>query len=95
MMGMAFQAGIDPLMFWELTPYELSVSIGAFVEKTKREHEQQVVLAYLNAYWHRVKKMPNIKEVIGGDAVKKKKTPEEMLAVVKSLNEAFGGTVSG
>lgn len=92
---MAFQVGIDPLMFWELTPNELSVAVQAFAEKMKREHEQQVVVAYLNAYWHRVKKMPSLKEVLGGKSLKKKKTPEEMLSVVKQLNEAFGGTVSG
>lgn len=95
MMGLAFQAGIDPLLFWELTPHEVSVAIQAFAEKTKREQEQQIVTAYMNAYWHRVKKMPSIKEVLGGKLQKKKKTPEEMLEAVKRLNEAFGGTVLG
>jgi hypothetical protein len=93
MMGVAFQIGIDPLTFWELTPAELSILIKAYQERMKREHEQQVVNAYLTAYWHRVKKMPSLKEVLGHQTEKKKKTPEQMLEVVKQLNATFGGTV--
>jgi hypothetical protein len=93
MLGLAFQIGIDPLTFWELTPHELSILVDAFKEKTKREQEFQVVTAYLTAYWHRVKKMPSMKEILKESEVKKKKTPEQMLDVVKQLNAAFGGTV--
>lgn len=94
MMGMAFQIGIEPLTFWQLTPREFEVLVKAYHERNKRETEQQIVAAYLTAYWHRVKKMPSLKDVLGHKHTQKqKKTPEEMLEVVKRLNAAFGGTV--
>jgi hypothetical protein len=96
MMAVAFQIGIDPLTFWELTPRELSVLVEAFEEKSKREQEAQLTTAYLTAYWHRVKKMPSLKEVLGiKKKEKRKQTAEEMLETVKRLNEMFGGSVKG
>lgn len=50
-------------------------------------------MTYLGAYWQRVKKMPNIKEILGKKEPKKKMTDEEMLKQVKQLNEIFGGSV--
>lgn len=95
MLGLGFQIGIQPPTFWELTPLEFSILIKAFNEKEKREHDMRIVTAYLTAYWHRVKKMPSLKQVLG-QSTKTKKTPEEMLEMVKRLNEAFGGnTVAG
>ena len=96
MMGVAFQIGIDPLVFWELTPRELTVLVDAYEIEEKLQHEKDMAVAYLTAYWHRVKKMPSLKEVLGiKKPAKRTQTPEEMLETVKRLNEAFGGTVSG
>lgn len=83
------------MTFWQLTPHELSILTNAYVERMKREQDQQIIIAYLNAYWHRVKKMPNLKDVLHGkEKEKRKKSPEEMLEIVKQLNAAFGGQVS-
>lgn len=56
------------------------------------ENKERLTLAYLTAYWGRVKKMPDLKKLLGEDK-KRKQTPEEMLAVVKKLNAAFNGEI--
>lgn len=92
-MSVAFQIGIGPLEFWELTPRELGVLVSAHLEKAKRDHEERLLIAYLGAYWQRIKKMPSIKEVLkqSGTAEPKQKTPEQLLEQVKRMNEALGG----
>lgn len=87
--------GICPLTFWQLTPGELSIMIHAYNERKKHEHDEQLVVAYLTAYWHRVKRMPSINDVISKKPVKNdvQQTPEEMLEEIKRLNIALGGTV--
>lgn len=83
--------------FWEITPYELSLTVKAYSKKAKQEQEDLITAAYLTAYWQRVKKMPSLKEVLGIDKKprnpkKQDQTPEEMLEEIKRLNAAFGGT---
>lgn len=52
------------------------------------------MMAYMAAYWQRVKKMPSLKEVLGEAQPKlKKQDANDMLEVVKRLNQAMGGTV--
>jgi hypothetical protein len=76
-----------------MTPYELNLYIYDFNEKWKREDEEKLTLVWLGEYWHRIKKLPPLKEVIGSKTQQKKQmTQEEMLNEVKKLNAAFGGT---
>lgn len=93
MLEVAAIIGVCPLTFWQLTPGELSIQVNAFNKRQKDEHDQKVIMAYLGAYWQRVKKMPRIKEVLKGPEEKKKQTAKDMLEEIKRLNEALGGTV--
>jgi hypothetical protein len=83
---------INPLTFWELTPFEFSLMVKAFSKKTKQEQEDKLVLTYLGAAWQRAKKMPSLESIIGKQASKKEMSDKDMLQVVKALNKAFGGT---
>jgi hypothetical protein len=76
-----------------MTPYELRLHILNFNEKLKTDQEEKMVLAYLGAYWNRVKKMPSLNEILNKNQPKKTQTDEEMLKVVHSLNTMFGGEV--
>lgn len=83
-----------------MTPYELTLFVDAHNERMKQKTEQMemeqelhLTYAWLTAYWHRVKKMPSLKEILKKEPAKKKMTNEEMLNEVKKLNAAFGGTV--
>lgn len=75
-----------------MTPHELNLHIHAYNERAKAEDREGISLAYLTAYWGRVKKMPDLKKLLQDDKHKKAQTPEQMLQVVKNLNAAFGGT---
>jgi hypothetical protein len=85
--------GISIADYNEMTPYELNLYILDFNEKRKREDEEKLTLVWLGEYWHRIKKLPPLKDIIGSKTQHKKQmTQEEMLNEVKKLNAAFGGT---
>lgn len=76
-----------------MTPYELRLYIQVHNERMQMEQEERLVLAYLTAYWGRVKKMPNIKQLLGQEKKSKKQTPEQMLEEIKRINTSLGGKV--
>jgi hypothetical protein len=75
-----------------MTPHELNLHIHDFNEKQKRENDDKLTLVWLSEYWHRIKKLPPLKEVLNSKQPSKQMTNEEMLNEVKKLNVAFGGT---
>lgn len=75
-----------------MTPYELGLYIQDFNEQVKRDQEEKITLAYLGAYWQRVKKMPDLKKLLGQEKRSTEQTPNQMLAEVKKLNAKMGGT---
>lgn len=74
-----------------MTPYQLNLYVNDYSEQKKAESEEKLILTYLGAYWTRVKRMPNLKKLLGIEPTKKKMTPEEILAEVKKMNASMGG----
>ncbi|MFD1953739.1 hypothetical protein ACFSL6_17675 [Paenibacillus thailandensis] len=76
-----------------MTPHELNMQIEEWSSRLQAEHRERITIAYLTAYWHRIRKMPTLKKVLEDIQLKKKRpqTPEEMLAMVRVLNAALGG----
>ena len=74
-----------------MTPHELNLHVEAYTERMTFEGKERITQAYLTAGWGRVKKMPDLKKLLGQDKSKKQQTPEQMLKVVQQLNAAFGG----
>lgn len=72
------------------------MTVRAFTDRLKREHDEQITYAWVNAYFQRVEKMPKLEEFLQNKPEKKKKqtSAEAMLEIVKGLNAAFGGEVS-
>lgn len=94
LLEIAAMIGIDPLTFWNCTPGEITIMIHAHNEKRKHDHDEKLLIAYLTAYWQRIKRMPSIKEVLGQhEDEKKEQTVSDMLDEIKKLNAALGGTV--
>lgn len=90
----AVYCGVRPDEFWKSTPFEIEAIIKMFNKRTQIEQQNDMVCAYLTAYWHRVKKMPSLNEVLKDTTVKsKKQTAEDMLEEIKRINTALGGTV--
>lgn len=65
-----------------------------YANKLKRERDDALSTAWLTAYFHRVKKMPELKKfLLDGNKPKKKEpqSPNNMLNMIKALNSKFGG----
>lgn len=78
----------------EMTPHELNMMIEEWSIGEKKNDQRLVEAAYLGAYYNRVKKFPSADKVFGSgkEEKPKKQTAADMLAEVKRLNEALGGT---
>ncbi|WP_336774206.1 hypothetical protein [Paenibacillus sp. MMO-58] len=93
-MRAAFRIGLKVHEYDEMTPHELNMMIEEWVAREKKEDRRHVEGAYLSALYNRVKKFPSADKVFGTDKKEqaKKQTAADMLAEVKRLNEALGGT---
>lgn len=76
-----------------MTPYELNLHAEIFEEKQKFEQEERLYFVWMGEYFHRIEKLPDLKELLGKKEEKTDMSTEEMLANVMQLNSAMGGTV--
>jgi hypothetical protein len=90
-MKAAFRIGLSLKEYNYITPHELNLHIQAYNERLRHESKEQLTQAYLTAYWGRVKRMPDLKKILGGEEPKTQ-TAEQMLREVRKLNALFGGT---
>ena len=82
--------------FNEMTPYELSLFAEVFVEKLLMEKEEKVTLTWLGEYYHRLKKLPRLKDeikMLRSDNAKNAMSDDEMFKIAQKLNSQFGGKV--
>lgn len=90
----AILIGISISEFDEITPYELMLFAEAYMEKQEAESIERLTLVWLGEYYHRIKRLPalkdEIKKIITGD---KYMSDNDMLSMVKQLNAQFGGNV--
>lgn len=95
MLRSAAKANIRPAEFWEMTPAELIICVEQHVAAHIESFKESVTVAYMNASWHRAKKMPRLESVlskIDGKVVREKKkaqTPEEMMAIAQAVTNSF------
>lgn len=89
----AFEIGITVQDFYVMTPAELSTLIDIYNRKQKQRHDEMVTVAYLSAYYNRVKKMPNIKDILGKKQTETEQSPSDLLNKLKELNAQLGGEV--
>jgi hypothetical protein len=89
----AIQMGLSIEKYNEMTPYELNIHAEVYQEKQKFEQEERLYLVWMGEYFHRVEKLPDLKEILGKKEEPKEMTAEEMLANVMQLNSVMGGSV--
>lgn len=91
----AILCGLSIEQFENMTPYELSLFIEAYLEKEQAQAQERLTLVWLGEYYHRTKRLPNLKDELKKISGEKNKvmTDDEMLSMVKELNKQFGGTV--
>lgn len=76
-----------------MTPYELNLAAEIFMEQSQEQIEKEITMVWLGEYYHRIKKLPTLKEILKDIKPKKEMTADEMLEEVKRLNALFGGSV--
>jgi hypothetical protein len=76
-----------------MTPHELNLHILGYGERMQSESENELVSAYLTAYYHRVKRMPSLKKLLEDSKPKEKKkqSDTDMLTEIKKLHAQMEG----
>jgi hypothetical protein len=83
--------GLTHDQFWDLTPDEFEeLCIGHGVRR-KRQLEDLVYLAWHTAKFNRAKNIPDLQTILNSKPKAKKQTDEQMMAMARLLNAAFGG----
>lgn len=91
-MRLAIHLNISIAEYEELTPYELNLIAEVFEERQAAEQELKVTLVWLGEYYHRIKKLPSLKDVLKKTTQSQAMTDEQMLLTVKQLNQKLGGS---
>jgi len=78
--------GLDPDRFWRSTPREIATHMDGTRMAAQREHEARSWAVWHIAALQRVEKLPKFGKFVGGnaDAPKRKKSPEELEAVLRA-----------
>ena len=87
---MSFRAGISPEVFWSLTPWQLSVCLGAYSEKLEQEHDHNVWIMWHGAVLHRVNKLPPMTDFLSGKKTSKGIDERAIMARLRAYQNAVG-----
>lgn len=96
-MKSAFQIGIKPHEYYDMTPHELNLCFEVFAGVEEAKSRERAFLAYVNAKLPRFKKFPTFEKAFGYKEIEVEKKPQtaaDMLAEIVKLNAALGGEVS-
>jgi hypothetical protein len=91
MFGCAMLTDLKPHEFWKLTIREWFIYSECFYKKRKEQSDYDLSLAWYNAYFQRVNKMPRLKEILSTEP--EAETEVDMFEKAKRLNAIFGGEV--
>lgn len=73
---------MHPGDYWRSTPRQITASISAANRRIVREMNQQLIAAWKNAYFSRVKKMPKLASVMMRAPSRRRQTWQEQLAIM-------------
>lgn len=85
--------GMMPDEFWKLTPAELLAIAEGYAENRQDRIHELIYLAWHTEAFARTKQLPSLKSLIQKNEHHKEQTDDEMLAMARILNAAFGGEV--
>lgn len=85
---------MKPHEFWVLTPAEFSAIAEGYMRKQTTRSNELISLAWYTEALARTKKLPELKSLLQTNETKKPRvqTADEMMAVCRLLNAAFGGS---
>lgn len=86
---------MSPSDFWELTYAEFYNICEAYKQKHTRHNNELISLAWYTAVLSRQEKLPELKSLLIDENTNesRQQTDEEMMAMCKILNAAYGGEV--
>lgn len=84
--------GIKPIEFYEMTPREIENYVTGQMKRIEMEYEMSITNAWLGAGLERQKRMPALDQLLK-KKTKETQTDQQMLEMVKALNQALGGEV--
>ena len=84
---------MSPSDFWQLTPAEFYYIVDGFKRNQKRRVNELLYGAWHTAVLSRMKEIPPLNRLLQDTEEKKPQTDNEMLAMCKLLNAAYGGEV--
>lgn len=86
------EAGFEPARFWDISLAEADREMRGAVNRWRREANERVALAWNIVALDRTKKLPKLESLMAkASHTRRKKSPEELLAAMKSIFLAFGG----
>lgn len=74
-----------------MTFAEISEAIKGYKKTQRYNDDLMLTAAWYTAYLTRVKKMPQLKDILINDEKPKQQTSEQMLEMAKIINAALGG----
>jgi hypothetical protein len=87
--------GVDPQVFWGLTPWQFSLCVEAYSKKQEQEHDHKAWLMWHGAVLGRVQKMPPLSDFTSGKKNVKRIDEHAIIARLKAYQKrASSGTSS-
>lgn len=86
---------MSPDDFWDLTYAEFYNICEAYKRKHTRHNNELISLAWYTATLSRKEKIPSLESILQNEDTneRRQQTDEEMMAMCKILNAAYGGEV--
>lgn len=85
---------LKPFEFWILTFAEFFEMVDGYVKRERRKTNERTTLAWNTANFNRARRLPDLKTLLIDEdeiGAKPDQTDEQMFAMVKMLNAAWGG----
>lgn len=85
---------MDPDRFWRLTIAEFSEMVDGYIRRQKNKRNELLYLAWHTAALIRQAELPALADLVQDEPKEPhEQTPEEMIAVLRLINAAYGGNV--
>lgn len=80
--------------YYDSTPAEISIKVEIFNRKQLQKHQEIITIAYLSAYYNRIKKMPKLQDLLQPkEQIDDKQKADALLEKLKALNAQLGGDI--
>jgi hypothetical protein len=85
--------GLDPALYWDLTPKEALVVADGALDRIDAEHNGRAWLAWNGAALARSRRLPRLDTLFARSRRRRRQTWREQMALCEAIARAHGGTV--